>query len=104
MKVLLAHCEGGIRRNHIDMIALDGHSLFGLRHRHGRLFCEELRQQALVARIEMLDEDKRHPTLGGERSQQLRDRLQAPCGSTDSDDGKSHVTSAWLTAPWRVSF
>jgi len=45
MKVLLAHREGGIRRNHVDMIALDDHSLFGLRHRHGRLLCEELRQR-----------------------------------------------------------
>lgn len=93
-QTLIAHRESGIRWNDIDVVGLDGEPFLGLRHRHGCSLGEELRQQALVVRIKVLDEDESHSALRRERGQQLRDRLESPRGSANADNGKGH----WVTA------
>lgn len=90
----MAYRERGVGRIHINVFGLDDDPFRRLRHRHRRPLPEDLSQQTLVIRTEVLHDDKGHPVPGGKRGQQLRDRLETACGGADSNNGKTHVTTA----------
>ena len=49
-----------VRRNHIDAVRLDPRAILDLEYLHSGGAMEQLRQDALVRRVQMLDDDKRH--------------------------------------------
>src|ERR1051325_9181545 len=48
-----------------------------------------MRQRALVIRVQMLDQDKRHSRVNGQVLQQLREGVQTASGGANANDRKS---------------
>jgi hypothetical protein len=53
----------GVGRDDENMVGGDRHAVGGLHHRHLGVIAQDLDQQALMMRIEMLDQDERHAAL-----------------------------------------
>jgi hypothetical protein len=47
-----------VRRDHIDMVNLDSRSVRSLTDRHGRFTSEDIDEEAVMSRIEMLNEQE----------------------------------------------
>ena len=80
-----------VGRDDVDVVRLDAHAVLGLADRHRRRLGQRLGEEARVRRIEVLDEHERHPGVGRERAEQLRERLEPAGRGADADDGKRHV-------------
>ena len=64
-------------RNHVHLIRLDAHAIDNLRHRHRCYALQQLGEHALIGRIEMLYNDKRHSARRGHISQEYLKRFEA---------------------------
>ncbi len=74
--------------DHIDAIRLNLHPILDLEHRHSGSALEQFHHDALVRRVQVLDDDKGHAALLGHVSQERLQRLQPAGGSADAHDGK----------------
>lgn len=91
MQHAMQHREIAIRRDHIDVVALNLHPVLHLHHRHRRAALEQLHEDALVGRVEMLDDDKRQPAARWHMVEKQLQRLQPASRSTKAHDGKERV-------------
>ena len=82
-----------VGRDHIDAIRLDLHPVPDLGHRHGGGALEQLHHDALVRRVQVLDDDKGHAALHRHVSQKQLQRLQAAGGSADAHDGERAISA-----------
>jgi hypothetical protein len=88
-----AHRKHRRRRDHVEMVGLDGHSIGGLGHGHGRYTREQLHHRALVRWIEVHDHDESQPRIRGHVAEQLTQRLQPARRSAEGDDRRHPRTS-----------
>ena len=65
-KLLFRNRHRRVRRNHIDVIALDLDPVPDLGNSHRRLLRQQIGQDAVVFWVQMLDENKRKPSINGE--------------------------------------
>ena len=77
MEVAIGHPHLDVRRNHVQMIRLDGHAFGDLNHRHRCVIGQERRECALVLRCQVLHQHDREAGIGRQRADQARERLQA---------------------------
>ena len=78
-------------RYHIDVVRLDRRAVLDLDDLHGGGALEELRHDALVRRVEVLDDDKGHAASLRHVLQELFEGLQSSGGGADADDGEGIV-------------
>jgi hypothetical protein len=52
-QVAVTHFERGVRRDHVDPVALDRHAVLDLEHGHRRPLRQDMRKLALLGRVEM---------------------------------------------------
>ena len=76
------------RRNDIDALAFDRHSVGRLQDRHRRVARKQIDHHAVVARVEMLHDDEGHAVDGRQRVQKLPAGVEASGRSADRDDRK----------------
>ena len=77
-----------VGRDHVDVVRLDLHPVLDLDDRHGGGALEQLHHDALVRRVQVLDDDKGHAALLRHVAQEQLQRLQPAGGSADADDGE----------------
>ena len=65
-KTITVQRERGGRRNHVDVVGFDQQAIARLRESNAGSLRQDLGQQALVIRIEMLDHDEGHAVRGGQ--------------------------------------
>ena len=70
------------RRNHVDMIGLGASLAFHFRDGHLACLGKQLRQMALVLRIEVLDQHECHASIVRQMAEQLRECLQSAGGGS----------------------
>jgi hypothetical protein len=73
------------------MIALYQHVLPDGDYSHRGLAGQQVRQNAVVARVQMLNQHKSHGRIGKQLLQELRQRLQPTCRRTHANHGQSIV-------------
>ena len=78
----------GSRRNDIEVLALDQHSIGCLPHGHRRVAGQQIHHHAFMGRIEMLDEDEGHAVAGAQGPHELPAGIKATRRGAYSDDGK----------------
>ena len=83
---LVVHREIDAGRNDIDALAFDRHSVGRLQDRHRRVAGEQVDHHAVVARVEVLDEDEGHAVIGGQRAEQLPAGVEAAGRGADRHD------------------
>ena len=79
--------EVGVGWNHIGMIGLDPHLVFGGRHPDLARSGQKLRQETLVIGSEMLDDDESHAVEVDAR-EEISERFESAGRRADSDDEK----------------
>ena len=84
------------------MIALEQHSVYGLEHGHRSVTGQQVHHHALVARIEMLDEDESHAVPGGQRLDELSAGIEAARRGAYPDD-QEIVPAPRRAARWHRS-
>ena len=72
----MQHARLCIGRGHIDVVSLQSQTVGDLGNGHVAGAGQDFRQVALVSRVEMLDEHKRHARVGRKMLQQVGKRLQ----------------------------
>ena len=77
-----------VRRDHINAVRLDPGAVLDLADLHGGNALEQFRQDALVRRVQVLDDDKGHAAAHRHIFQEQFQDLQPPGGSADADDGE----------------
>ena len=86
----LQHAVGdgqrGIRRNHIDMPRLDAHAVRCLQHRHAGAAADQLRQQAVVVRRQVLHQHEGQFAVRRHVREKRLECFQASGRGTDADD------------------
>ena len=85
---LVADGDVLVRRNDVDMIGLDRHSVLRLHDRHGRVRGEQLDHVALAGGVEVRDEHERQAIVRRHRIQERAERLEAPGGGADAHDDR----------------
>ncbi len=80
------HRHLAIRRDHVDVVALDPHPVDHLQNGNRRDAGQDVDEQAVVARIEMLDQNEGEPRLGRNGGNQIDECVEAPGGGADPDD------------------
>ena len=65
------------RGNHVEMLRLEDHAFGRLNDGQGGMAGEQLHQQAVVGRIEVLDQDEGHATARGQCVQEPPEGVQA---------------------------
>ena len=75
-----------LRRNHVDVIRLDPQLVRDFLHRHRRGPAQELRERALMLRIEMLHEHEAHARIDRQVLEQRRERLESASRGADAHD------------------
>src|SRR6266851_7996557 len=83
--------HNGVRGNHVKMILFQCSAVRRGLNRERGLLRQDLREEALVNRIEMLHKQKGHPRRGGELRDQFGNGFQSPSGSADSDYRKGFI-------------
>jgi hypothetical protein len=76
----------GVRRDDEDMVRGERHAVLGLHHRHLGVIARELDQQALVMRVEMLDQDERHAALRRHVREEALEGIEPAGGSAETDE------------------
>ena len=66
-----------VRRDHIDGVRLNRHTVFHFMNRHSGVAPDKFGQDALVFRIEMLDEDEGHACVRGRMGEELLEGFQS---------------------------
>ncbi len=93
------HRERGVGRYHVDMVGLRRHTVVRLHHRKSRSLGQNLGQQALVARIEMLNDNTGHTALGRQSGEQFGNRLEAARRGSHGYDRSCHMALLGATHP-----
>ena len=78
-QVTVRELEVLVRRNDVDVIGLQTHALSYLRHRHGGVSLQHLRQGALVLGRQVEHHDKDHPRTGRQCGKEALQRPNAAC-------------------------
>ncbi|MGB7760162.1 MAG: hypothetical protein WBL61_10045 [Bryobacteraceae bacterium] len=73
-------------RNHVNVIGLSASLAFHFRDGHFARFGKQLRQMALMAWIEMLNQHERHAGIVRQMAEQLRERLQSAGGGSHANN------------------
>ena len=76
------------RRNDIDALALDRHSVSREQDRHRRMARKQIDHHAIVARVEVLHDDEGHAVGRRKRVQKLPAGVEASGRGADGDDRK----------------
>ena len=79
------HRQERIRRDHVHVVGLHRFSRSGRRHGHRRFLPQNLGQQALMLRVQVLHDDEGHAG-GGERAKKLNQGVKASGGGANSHD------------------
>src|SRR5476649_2001602 len=82
------------------MVRFDLHAVLNLDNRQGGVALQQFHQDALAARIEMLDDDKAKPGLFGDMTEELIQCLQSTGGSPNTDNGKGSACRAHGFCEW----
>ncbi len=77
--------------NDINVVGLNLHSVFNLDHRHGRGTLEQFHQDALMGRIQMLDDNKADSARFRYMGKKLLESFQPARRSAKPDDGKERA-------------
>ena len=85
-----------VGRDHVDAVRLDLHPVLDLDDRHGGGALEQLRQHALVRRVQVLDDDEGHAAALRHVLAKLLERLQPAGRGADADDGERALRSRGL--------
>ena len=86
-------------RDAIDVIGLDRCVGLNLYHGHARAPPDQLRHEASVGRVQVLDEHERHAAGGGQRAEELRERVEAACRRAQAYDCTEHREGWFRGAP-----
>ncbi len=78
-----------VGRDDIHAVRFDPHPILDLKNLHACAALEQFHHDALVRRVEVLDDDKRHAAVFGHVSEEQFQRLQSACRSADADDGET---------------
>src|SRR4029077_1323996 len=70
------------------MPRLERHPTHGLLHLHFRMTSQQLDHQARMSRIEMLDQDERHPDIGGQCVEETAESVEPAGGRAKRNDQK----------------
>src|ERR1700722_18384661 len=73
-----------IRRDDVETILLDADAVFGGNNGHCRSAGQNLRQMAFIIGLQMLDQNKSHSRLGGERCQKSETCFESARGCADA--------------------
>ena len=87
-RALVVGREIDARRNDIDALAFDRHSVGRLQDRHRRMAREQIHHHAVVARVEVLHDDEGHAVVRRQRVQKLPAGVKAAGRGADRDDRK----------------
>jgi hypothetical protein len=68
------------------VIGLDPQTVGCWPHGHHRVIAQQLRQHAVMSRVEMLDQDEGHAVTGRQRTQQLPAGIEPTSRSTYAND------------------
>jgi hypothetical protein len=82
----LLYGECGVRRDDIDMIGSHRHVILGLEHRHAGGSCQQIGQDALVLRREVLDENEGHARVSWHASKKRTERRKSARRGADPDN------------------
>jgi len=88
MQDAMQNGEVFVGRYDINMVGLDFYPVLDLDDRHGGIALQQFHQDALVGRVQVLDDDKAETTPFGYMRKELLQGLQPPGGSAKTDDGK----------------
>ncbi len=83
--------EVPVGRNDVNMVGLDFHPILDLDDGHARGPLQKFHHDALMGRVEMLDDDKAKAALLGYVPEKLFQGFQAAGGSAKTDDGKGRA-------------
>ena len=78
-----------VGRNHIDAVWLRAGAILHLNHAHPGRPLKQLRHEALVGGIQVLNDYEVHAASLLDVRQKLLQRLQAPSRGADADDGEA---------------
>ena len=81
-----------VGRDHIDAVRLDPRAVLDLDDLHAGGALEQFGHDALVRRVQVLDDDKGHAAVLRHMPQKLLQGLQPAGGGADADDGKRHAS------------
>ena len=87
MKDSIGNAQIASWRNHVNMIGLGASLAFHFRDRHFACLGKQLRQMALVTRIEVLNQHECHAGIVRQMAEQLRECLQSAGGGSYADNG-----------------
>jgi hypothetical protein len=85
-KASILQLQCGIRRDDVHPIRIDHHAVLGFDDRDGGGLSQYLRQQALVVRGEMLNQDERHATVHRHGGKKRSKGVEAAGRGADADD------------------
>jgi hypothetical protein len=74
----VAHLQLSIGRDHIDVVAINLHSVLDLRDRHRRAGGQNVRHLAFAIRIEMQNDHERATAIARHGFEEAAERLDAP--------------------------
>ena len=86
MKDSIGNAQIASRRNHINMVGLGASLAFHFGDGHCAGLGKQLRQMALVLRIEVLNQHECHAGIVRQLAEQLRERLQPAGGGAYADN------------------
>ena len=78
--------EISTRRNEIEVVPLERHSVCCLLYRHRRMAGQQIDHHARMGRIEMLDQNKRHAAAGREAGEQPPGSIKPSSRGAEPDD------------------
>jgi hypothetical protein len=79
MKAFVGYRQCRVWRDDVDVIGLRQLASDRCGYRNTYRPCQDLRQPALVVRIEMLNDDTRQASAGRKRAEQLADGIKTTC-------------------------
>ena len=81
-----------VGRDHVDVIGFNRHVHVYLHNRHAGIVAEEVSENTLMMRIEVLHQNESHPGVSRQIPKQLRKRFQSAGEERDGRDGpKSQI-------------
>ena len=87
LQTAVLHRQAGVRRDQIDIVRLDHHSVADLTHGHGRAPAEQFGQHALMIGVKMLDQNVSEPAIRRRRRQEVLECFQAAGRGSHPHDG-----------------
>ena len=84
------------------MVARERHPVRRLQHLHWRVASEQIDHQALMRRIEMLDQDEGHAAVGRQGVKKLLEGVETTGRGPQSNDWEIHTRALGQRAPIRL--